>query len=307
MPTRPNYSVDKALTNVSIAYTNPDTSFIADQLFPRLSVDSETGIYFSFDKANLRAADDVRGPGSPANEVSYEVSQSTFGPLIDHALKTKVTDEEVRQTGNTPLQPFTDATEFLTEKMKINKEIDAVAKFAAASNSTTLSGTDQWSDYANSDPRGDIRTLYKDIKLRILRKPNTAVMGWDVYQTLLYHPQFVNILSYNVDKMLNSQKLADFMGVTNLYIGDAAYNTGVEGAADSIGYIWGKDFYLAYVEPNPGLKKMSAAYGFELTDGWTMSRWYDIDHESTYLRLKRYYQHAIVNGDAISRLHSAVA
>ena len=44
--------VDPALSNVSIKYSN-DT-FIADQVFPTLSVTKQTGKFYVYDKSNLR-------------------------------------------------------------------------------------------------------------------------------------------------------------------------------------------------------------------------------------------------------------
>src|SRR4051794_28842745 len=100
MPTSNNYYKDAALTNLSIAYRNPDVNFVADAVFPRLGVKKKTAGYYEFDKASLRAEDDVRAPGTPGNEGDYDLTQNAYGPLIDHALKTRVTDDEVEQSDN---------------------------------------------------------------------------------------------------------------------------------------------------------------------------------------------------------------
>lgn len=305
MPQRQNYSKDQILTNLSLAYTNPDTSFIADEVFPRIGVNRVSGTYYVWDKSNLRAEHDERAPGTPANEIDFETTELPFGPLVDHALKHKVTDERVKMSENA-LEPFKAATRILTEKSKIAKEIDAAAKLAAAEKGVTVStASDKWT-HADSDPIDQLRTAVSSVKANSLRKPNTLILGEETVQPLLTHAGVMALLPDNQLRNAQLQHIAQLIGVNRVIVGDSVKNTAVKGATDAMSYIWGKNAFVGYMNPTPAIDDMSAAYTLELTNGYEISRWYDIDIESTWVRIKRYYEQKITAQDALYKLLSVV-
>lgn len=306
MPQRQQYQRDQLLTNLSLAYTNEDMSFIADVVFPTLKVARNTGVYYEWDKSNLRAEHDLRAPGTPANEIDYAPTTKSFGPLVQHKLKKKVTDEEVKRS-ESPLSPFRTATRILTEKSKISKEIDAAAKLAASTKGTTISSaTDRWDDVDNSDPIGMLQDAVDAAKLNALKTPNTLVLGQQAVRPLLNHPDVLARMGDAQDRIGRFDIIAALIGVKRIVVGDAARNTAVEGAADSISYIWGKNAYIMYINPTPALEDVSAGYTLELSDGYEVARWYDEDVESTYVRLGREYEHKITCQDGIYKLLSVV-
>ena len=77
----------------------------------------------------------------------------------DHALKQFVLDEDV-ENATTPTDPFTDATENVTERLLIAKEVEAAQLLTDTSvitQNTTLSGTSRLDD-SNSDPFATIES-----------------------------------------------------------------------------------------------------------------------------------------------------
>ena len=52
----------------------------------------------------------------------------------------------------------------------------------------TLSGTDQWSDFVNSDPRDDVETAKEAILGVTGFASNTMVVGWQVWRQLKNPP-----------------------------------------------------------------------------------------------------------------------
>ena len=72
-PTDRQAHIDVGLTNVSIAYRNQ--SYIADQVFPTISVPKATNYYWIFTKADwLRNEVAVRAPGTRARRVDFTLS-----------------------------------------------------------------------------------------------------------------------------------------------------------------------------------------------------------------------------------------
>src|SRR3954449_7651985 len=116
--------VDPMLTNVAIGYTNDD--YIAELLLPSLPVAKQTGKHFIYDRAQFRNNKTKRGMGAPSQETTLSLTTGLPYSCEDHAQKMFVTDEDVKNAIG-PSDPFVDATEFVTEQLLIDREIEAAA------------------------------------------------------------------------------------------------------------------------------------------------------------------------------------
>lgn len=306
MPTVRDVVVDPALSNVSIKYTNEQ--FIADRIMPTLNVRKQNGKYYVYDKSNLRIDETLRSSGSGANEVDYSLSRDTYS-CDDHALKEFVEDE-VQDQADAALNPLVDATEHLTEKLMLDREkslADLMADTGNITNNDTLSGTDQWSDYDNSDPIGDVRTARISVHSNIFKRPNTLALSKEVYDVLIDHPDITDRIKYSQLGVATPELLARIFQVDQVLIGEAGYNTATEGASDSLGYVWGKHAWVIYISPRVSLKTV--------TFGWTFTykqrmvkRWRDEDREGTYVRVGQdNYDQKIVAEEAAYFIKDAVA
>ncbi len=304
-PTLQDIRIDPVLTNVSIAYKNAE--YIAEQVLPVIPTKTRTGKYFKYDKSKFRKVETLRGMGAPANEVDYGLSLSTAYVCQDHALKEIVPDELVEQAPS-PLNPELDATENITERLLIEKEYDLATYMQNTSNLTNyvaLSGSSKWSDYANSDPIGDIKKGKQTIHSKIFVEPNTLVLGKEVYDKLLDHPDIIDRIKYRSD-VATTDILARIFGVDKILVGGAGYNTAKEGQSDSLSYIWGKNAWLIYVPAKPGIRSISFGYHFTLGTR-LVDKWYDNDREGTWIRVHDTYTREIVSVDAAYLIKNAVA
>ncbi len=276
--------VDPALSNVSIKYTN-DT-FIADLLLPMLKTSKQTGKYYVYDKANLRVDKTNRAAGSAANEIDFGVSPTGTFACDDHALKGFVVDE-VQDQADAALNPLIDETETVTEKLMLDRETNAAALLFSTANitqNTTLSGTNQWSDYSNSDPIGDVRTARTTIHAATFKKPNTLVLGKQVFDMLIEHPQIIERIKYSQLGVVTAELLARLFQVEQVIVGEAGSNTAVEGQTDSLSYIWGKYALVCYIAPQIRLKMLTLGLTFTYSQR-IVKRWRDEDREGTYVRI----------------------
>lgn len=276
--------IDPALSNVSVKYTNE--TFIADRILPVLRVTKQTGKYYIYDKSNLRVDQTDRAAGSPSNEVGYSLSLSAAFLCEDHALKGFVADE-VQDQAEAALNPLVDETEIITEKLILDREIKAAALLLSTANITqnvTLAGTDQWSDYSNSDPIGDVRTARTTIHAATFKKPNKLIMGKQVFDVLVDHPQVLERVKYSQLGIVTAELLARLFQVEEVIVGEAGKNTANEGQTDVLAYVWGKDVLLAYVAPRVALKQVTLGYTFTYGTR-TAKRWRDEDREGTYVRI----------------------
>jgi hypothetical protein len=298
--------IDPALSNVSIKYTND--SFIADQVFPVYKVSKQTGKYFVYDKANLRVEKSLRAAGSPSNEVSFSLSQDTFS-CDDHALKDFVADE-IADQAEAALDPLIDTTEMITEQLMLDRELALATLLANTANvtqNTTLSGTSQWSDYSNSDPVADVRTARTTIHAASFKKPNTLILGKQVFDQLCEHPQIIERIKYSQLGVVTPELLARLFQVEKVLVGEAGRNSAVEGQTDSLSYVWGKHAWLAYIAPKVGLKTLTFGLTFTYATR-QVKRWRDEDREGTYVRVgKDNYDQKIVAVAAGYLIKNAVA
>lgn len=299
--------IDTALANVSLKYSNE--TFIADQILPVVKVAKQSGKYFTYDKSNLRIDKTLRAAGSPSNEVDYNLTLGGLFYADDHALKGFV-EREIVEQAEVSLNPEIDETETITEKLLLDREAAAAALLTNASNitqNTTLSGTAQWSDYANSDPIGDIRTARTTIHQNTFKKANTLVLSKPVYDVLVDHPAIIERIKYSQLGIVTEELMARLFQVDKVLIGEAGSNTANEGQADSLGYVWGKHALVAYVAPQVKLKMLTLGLTFTYKTR-IVEKWWDTDRKGTYIRVgDDYYTQVIVAKECGYLIRNAIA
>jgi hypothetical protein len=246
MPPLSEVHIDRALTNVSVAYINE--TFIADRVAIPLPVDKRSDDYFVYSKdaflrvtgvdaqGNLKS---LRQPGAEAIETTYDVSFDNFR-AHEYSLKELVTDAEV-QTADNPLQPDVDATIHVTERLKLDNEY-AVARIALnpalynTANKVTLTtggtGT-SWAQYAsvNSQPFTDIKNGVIAIRKGIMREANKMALTIDTGRTLADHPLVKDLIKYVHPEALTMSGLLKVIRGLEIIEGSAQYATSAEGAA----------------------------------------------------------------------------
>lgn len=307
MPQVQDYIVDPVLTNLSIAYKNME--LIGTKIMPRVEVPSRTGFYYIWDKEAMKVNDDTRTGTSRAKRVDFGMTKAAYGPLQEHALEEAI-EYEVRDTYSSPQEARVDATDNVSSKLDLGLEKAIAAIITSTSVMTkniTLSGTDQFSDYANSNPFAVIQTAIDSVVKNAFVKPNTMIMGYDVWSILRHHPDLLGRMSVNVNRTLTEQQMADLFGVANLYIGAASENTGVEGQADAFSIIWGKNIVVAYINPTPAVKQISLGYTLQVKGARYVDRWDEPQVKAEFVRANDYYQPKIVAPEAGYLIANAVA
>lgn len=260
-PTARDRHLDAAMTNVSIAYRN--TNYIADQVFPVVTVQKMTDKYFIFDKSSwFRNEISPRAPGTRANRVDFSLSTGSY-ICLPYALGKSVTDEE-RDNADAPLQPDIEASEFVTDQLLLGMEIRVADKVSGSGNWASASADPtKWSS-DTSTPTANIITCIKAVRQTIGRRPNVAVLGAEVFETLMNHPEFLDRLKYTrPGAILTPDDLRAWFGFEKVLVGEGIKNTANEGATDSFADIWPDFFWCGWVAQNPTLRTPSAGYTLE--------------------------------------------
>jgi len=310
MPTLNQVYRDPILTDVLTRYSN--SNFIADQVFPTLPVTKETNYVFKFDKENLRSpVNSQRGLYDRAERVDFSLSQVATPALVERSLEIFL-PWKIRNQAQAPLNVEVNFTNTVVEKLMIEKEAALASYLANTSNvtqNTTLSGTSQWSDYTNSHPLVAMQSAADTVLQNSLHRPNVAVMGRQVFSQLINHPDITDRVKYTAraDQATLANALADLIGVDRVLIGDASYNSAAEGATDSLGFIWGKHFWLMYVANLPALETVSAGYHLTIPSERYVDRWTEQERKGDVIRANDYYSRFVMAVEAMYLYKNAVA
>lgn len=264
MPVQGPIHVDRALTNLSIAYRSE--GLVADQLFPVVPVKKESDVYFIFDKANsLRTPLALRANGSEANSDNLVLSTASYR-LDEHALKEIITERD-RENADEGIDLEVATTEDLTDKVLREKEVEAsnmVFTGTAWANVTSLTSTLAWS--ANTTLSSPI--IFADSASSVIlqqtgMKANTCLLDYRTFLAAKEHISVVDRIKYTSSDSVTPDLLARLFGVEKLLIASGAQNTADEGLAVSMSYIWTDAALFMHLEQNPGLRKASALYCFK--------------------------------------------
>ena len=270
-PTSAAVHVDQLLTNVSIGYTNP--KYIADQIFPTITVTRQSNIVPSYDQSHwFRDAAVLRAPGTKSRRGGFKVTKSDTYFCPRYSFGFEIPDE-LRDNADEPFNMDRDATNFVTEKGFLRREVGFAADFFTTGIWGTSGSTDKvgavdfakWSDYAASQPLVDIESWKDDMEAAIGREGNKLVLGKQVWVSLKWHPDLIDTIKFTQRGMMTTDLFAALTELQSIMIGRAIRVSSAEGVAEaSATYvrIWGKNGLLAYVPDAPSLMTPAAGYTF---------------------------------------------
>lgn len=273
MPTMQNAHIDRALTNTSVAYMQDAQNFVADKVFPIVRVKRQSDVFYIYNKADfMRDEAKVRGANSESAGGDYGVEASDPYYCRKHAFHKDVTPEE-RANYDEPLDADTDATDFVSQKMLIRREMEWASKFfkegiwgteVTGAASAAAGSTVYW-NLATSDPIKDITSEAVKMASETGYKPNTLVLSPFVFNALKNHEDILDRIKYTQKGIVTADLLATLFEVDNVYVAWGVVNSAPKGQDASVSFIMGKHALLCYSAPNPGLKKPSAGYIFAWT------------------------------------------
>src|SRR5262245_30050937 len=264
-PTRGEVHVDYILTNISVAFMQQQSAFIAPQVFPVVPVDRATNRYFVFDQ-NPWFRDEMqrRPPNTESAGSGYTMSTDSYSCDV-FALHKDIPDQ-VRANSDVPLNPDRNATEWLTQMALLRMEVQWQSDYFKTGVWTTdVTPAALWDNYATSDPIADIRTGVRTILVNTGFKPNRLVLGYDVWLKLQDHPDVVDRMKITDDRVVTPQLLGRVVDVDQVIVCQAVKATNNEGGTAAYAFVHGKNALLAYAAPNPALEVPSAGYTFMWT------------------------------------------
>ena len=260
--------VDQPLTNLTLAYVQDQSNFIADKVFPTVGVTKQSDKYFIYDRANQNRAGDVKklAPRTEVQRIGLEVSTDSYYADV-YGLGMDF-DEQTLANEDAALEVRSMGAQTLINRILIDREEKfASAFFASGVWGSETTPSNLWSDYTNATPITDVTTARRAMQLKSGGyKPNTMVVGKEVRDILINHPDILARLNggstVSNTALITNAKLAEIFEVENFYVMEAVKNDSAEGIAESNSFIGGKHALLTYTPSSAGLRTPAAGLTF---------------------------------------------
>jgi hypothetical protein len=256
------FTIIPALSAIAVAYTQGN--LIADQVMPRVPSSTETFRYLKFNQGDAFTSPDTRvGRKSAPNQIDWNAAELSAA-TVDQALDTPVPNADIYAfeqalaagAGYTSpaVDPLARATKLVTQAVQNRREYRVANTIFntgnyASDKQATLSGTSQWSDYANSDPLGYLMGVFDGMLMR----PNIGVLGRQVATKLQMHPKVIKaVFGQPIEVGVSPAgvaplgAIAKLLGLDDIYVGDAWLNTSAPGQAAAMSRAWGKHASFLY-------------------------------------------------------------
>ena len=123
--------IDAALTNLTRKFQNGD--LVAERIAKVFPVQKFSDKFFRYIKqSDFKVPDTVRRSGSESNEVHLRLDSDDYA-TIGHALKELI-DDDTRKNADPAINPDADATEHVTNLLRLRLEKDVAAEMTTIGN-----------------------------------------------------------------------------------------------------------------------------------------------------------------------------
>ena len=255
-PTARGVHIDRPLTNISVAYMQQASGFIASKVFPVVPVTKQSDLYRVYDKDSwFRDEAEQRAPGTESAGGGYDIGHDNYFAKT-YAFHKDIADQD-RDNADEDVDLDRGATEFVSQRLLLKREKIWVSRaFVPGVWANEVVGVAanpgggqvlRWDD-ANSDPRNDVKRARRAIKATTGYMANTLVLHYDVMDALEDHPDLIERVKYTSDSSITEAMLARFFKVERVLVAGAIENKAKEGQAPAqMDFVFGKHAWLGYV------------------------------------------------------------
>jgi hypothetical protein len=232
-----------------------DNYFIASKIMPVIESPVKAGVYPRIRMAGgqlLKAESTRRGPTGTYNEVDRKIETDTFD-CVDRGLEERIDDVIARDFSR-----FFDVevltTKLITRQIMLDYEIRVAAAIMNTStfNTTGLTTALTEANLGTMDIVADIFAAKERLTRRGL-VPNTIIMTDSVFNRLRRSIKLQTFLYGTIGagtgyRLINAQDIGNALGIPNVFIAAATYDSADKGQAPILKPVWGNDtIFIGYV------------------------------------------------------------
>ena len=267
------------LTNMSVAYFQPDDWFVSPFIFPIVPVQLSTSYYYIFSKGDLARDNVARKPeNGKVTPMMFGSTQDLYSCQVDQIIVglDQIRTLDYQRSGAPGMaDPRRARVRIATEQLKLHMDrtfAEGYFKSGIWSNeytgtSSTPSGKQFYKfNDANFDPVGFFGTLRTEMMKNGRRRPNVLALGVEAYEGLKSNPDILERVKYSGSTAnpatINQNVLAQLLEIDRVVVLNSTYNTGGYGTEDMQFICDSKGALLCYAAPNPAVDEASAGYTF---------------------------------------------
>lgn len=244
--------LDQTLTNYTVAIAKQG-GFIGEQVAPPVPVSYESDAYAIFGAEDLRLDNSYYSGRGTIGRTEWTESLGQF-LCKEYALEAGIPWQKIRNA-DAGLRLEMRAAAGLVNKLRLRRE-KQVADLCAATGTFTqtsaLAAGARW-DLDTSTPVADTMAGMEVVRSACGLTPNTAVLGPHVWAHLRINPDITQRVAGLVTGTPASlEQAAAALGVDQILVGKAVYNSATEGNTVALADVWGKIAFICYVDPNVG-------------------------------------------------------
>jgi hypothetical protein len=327
-PTLDEARLDEQLSNVSVAFTQEPSDYVAGTVAPVIPVQQPAGYYQRIPKGEMfRNRVEPRPMGGRPPNVGHRLTRDPYA-VEEYALEGSL-DDRARANATPPYDPEESKVRQITEEHMINRDSLWAAEYFVTGQWTgnteqtgvaAAPGANQFLqfDVAGSDPIGVVQAQNRVLKKNTGKWGNVLVLGSKVFDDLIEHPDIISRYVNVEPGVIGKSQLAEVFfrrGGGRVVVADAIQNTANVGAADSMDFILDETaMLLAYVTSSPGIDVPTAMYTFAWTGllgpnaFQTVGVWRGRDGRahSDWFQVRMAYSFQIVSSDLAVFFNSAV-
>ena len=269
------------LTNLSMAYFQDASRYVAKSIFPICPVQLSSGFFYTFSKADLLRDNVSRKPefgkvqpaqmGQMDQSYTCKVDQVIVG--IDQISRLNY------QRTNAPgvADPRRAKVKFIAEQMNLHQDIVFAQNFFKegvwanewtgadahdAENKTFIKFNDD-----NCDPIALFDELCTEVEQNTGRRPNRLGLGKNAFNALKSNPAVLERVKFGGSSAnpatVNERVLAELFGLEKVVVLSSIYNKAPVGAEEDMNFICDPNAaILAYATDTPAIDEPSAGYIF---------------------------------------------
>lgn len=275
MATPASAHTDARLSNFATSY-DPE-GFVADIVSPIVPVEKLSDVYTKRSRRDVnRVPDDLAGPRSALNEVSYDLSTGSYS-CKERGLKEVVTGSYAINA-DAPIDPFQAATMNIKNKLMLNREVRVATLLQTSSNyssSNVIAAASTWAT-GGSTPITNINAAKRAIPRAGGGSKLVAVCSTPLFDTLKQHADIL-ALKGTTDGMATEEEIAKYFGFAQLVVSDVTKDTANDGQTASYSYVWSSSYFVIIRVPTvivgPDITAFSVT--FRQKSGFVSRKWRD--------------------------------
>ncbi len=249
--------VDPTLTSIAIAYRNPDSSLIADEVMPRCSpIPTSEFKYLEYDiEDGLRVPETAVGRKGKVNEVSFQAEEKD-GSTSDYGLDDLIPQADIDAAKSRNINLQGDSVEYIMGLVKLDRELRVAAAVQNPANYNAnaveaLSGSDLF-----TDPASKPLEILQDALDSMFIRGNTLTMGQGVWSKFRRHPTVLKAFFPNGGGgSVTRQQLIEELEIERLLIGTSFVNNARKGQVANMARTWGNSIAFHYQDRTASNKR----------------------------------------------------